>query len=108
MLAALNGFGGRWTDETPNPGDAAFGVEVAAWRQLRGVSEVQAVLYRTLADVANPSAETQWLLSATLGNAPGRKRKSSVPSAEVEKWLAFVARELLGLQLSSEDSLGLE
>ena len=62
VLAALNGFDGRWTDETPNPGDAAFAAEVAAWRQAQGVAEVQAVLYRTLADVANPSAETQWLL----------------------------------------------
>ena len=33
VLAALNGFDGRWADETPNPGDAAFAAEVAAWRQ---------------------------------------------------------------------------
>jgi hypothetical protein len=62
VLAALNGFDGRWQHETPNPGDAAFAAEVAAWRRNEGVSDVQAALYRTLAAAPAPGHETQWLL----------------------------------------------
>jgi hypothetical protein len=75
VLDALNGFDGRWQHETPNPGDAAFAAEVAAWRQVQGVSEVQAVLYRTLATAPDPSAETQWLL----GKVQGKRRKGHAP-----------------------------
>jgi hypothetical protein len=94
VLAALNGFDERWQHETPNPGDAAFAAEVAQWRQTKGVSEVQAVLYRTLCEAAAPSAETQWLLD----KVQGKRHKGFVPAAEVKQWLAVVASQLLGVK----------
>ena len=94
VLDALNGFTGRWQFETPNPGDAKFAAEVAAWRQAQNVSEVQAVLYRTLADATNRSAETEWLLS----KVQGKRRKGHAPTEAVKQWLAVVARQLLGVK----------
>ena len=94
VLAALNGFDERLRHETPNPGDAAFAAEVAQWRQTKGVSEVQAVLYRTLCEAVAPSAETQWLLE----KVQGKRHKGFVPAAEVKQWLAVAASQLLGVK----------
>ena len=95
MLDALNGFDARWQHETPNPGDAAFAAEVTAWQIERGVSEVQAALYRTLAAVPEPGHETQWLL----GKVQGKRRKGHAPADGVKQWLGKVAHELLGVNL---------
>jgi 3-hydroxymyristoyl/3-hydroxydecanoyl-(acyl carrier protein) dehydratase len=95
VLDALNGFDGRWQHEMPNPGDAALAAEVDAWRQERGVSEVQAVLYRTLAATPEPSGETLWLLE----RMHGKRRKGHDPADDVRQWLGVVARQLLGVTL---------
>lgn len=66
------------------------------WRQERGVSEVQAVLYRTLAATPEPSGETLWLLE----RMHGKRRKGHDPADDVRQWLGVVARrELLGVTL---------
>ena len=93
VLDALNGFGGRWREETSNLGDAEFAAAVAAWRQERGVSEVQAVLYRTLAAVTDPGAETRWLLD----KVQGKQSTGSGQSDEIKRWLAVVETQLLGM-----------
>jgi 3-hydroxymyristoyl/3-hydroxydecanoyl-(acyl carrier protein) dehydratase len=95
VLAALNGFDGRWQQETPNPGDAAFAAAVDTWRTERGVSEVQAVLYRTLSTATEPSSETQWLLD----RMHGKRRKGRALAEEVTQWLGRVAHQLLGVNL---------
>ena len=98
VLAALNGFGDRWRSETPNAGDADFAAAVAAWRQAHGVSEVQAVLWRTLAEVANPSLETQVLQALAEGKIAG------VDALDLprRRWLAQAAAELFGLDLNRD------
>jgi hypothetical protein len=95
VLAALNGFDGRWQQETPNPGDATFAAEVMAWQQERGVSEVQAALYRTLAAAPDPGHETQWLLD----KVHGKRRRGHALADEVKQWLGKVAHQLLGVNL---------
>ncbi len=95
VLDALNGFDGRWQHETPNPADAAFAAEVTTWQKERGVSEVQAALYRALAAAPNPSSETQWLLE----RVQGKRSKGHTPPDEVKQWLVGVARQLLGVKL---------
>ncbi|MCB0065597.1 MAG: hypothetical protein KDD77_00525, partial [Caldilineaceae bacterium] len=92
VLDALNGVGGPWHNEVPNPGDASFAAAVADWQQERGVSEVQAALYRVLAEALESSAETSWLLS----QVQGKHAHVIAPPDEVKKWLATVASELLG------------
>jgi 3-hydroxymyristoyl/3-hydroxydecanoyl-(acyl carrier protein) dehydratase len=93
VLDALNGVGGRWQDEAPNPGDASFAAAVADWQQTHDVSEVQAVLYRVLAEAPDLSAETRWLLA----KAQGREDAGIVLDAAVQQWLVVVAQRLLGL-----------
>ena len=94
VLDALNGFDGRWRAEIPNLGDAAFAARVAEWQQERGVSEVQAVLYRILEGVPTPSVETQWLLA----QVQGRCGDAVGPVAAVQRWLGTVTKTLLGLK----------
>jgi len=94
VLAALNGVGGRWQDEVPNPGDASFAAAVAGWQQERGVTEVQAVLYRTLMAASEPSAETRWLFNRT----QNQDDKDFTPSNEVKGWLTLVLDRLFGIE----------
>ena len=100
VLDALNGFDGRGQRDTPNPGDGAFAAAVAAWQQTQGVSEVQAVLYRTLATAPDLSAEAQWLL----GEVQGKPPTGFVPSAEIRHWLELVASQLLGIRLAPAEA----
>lgn len=93
VLAALNGFDGRWQQGTPNPGDATFAAEVATWRQAKGVSEVQAALYRTLAAAPEPGHEMQWQLD----KVHGKRRRGHACVDEVKQWLGRTARQLLGI-----------
>jgi PfaB family protein len=92
VLDALNGFGKRWQNEEPNPGNMDFGATVAAWQQTHGVTEVQAVLYHTLASAPSVGAEAGWLLD----KMQGKQSTHSTPSADVAQWLAKVAKELMG------------
>jgi hypothetical protein len=98
VLAALNGFGDRWHCETPNAGDADFAAAVGAWRQAHGVSEVQAVLWRTLAEAANPSLETLVLQALVEGKA-SRLNELDLPR---RRWLAHAAAGLFGLNLDRD------
>ncbi|MCP4211127.1 MAG: beta-ketoacyl synthase [Halieaceae bacterium] len=100
VLDALNGFGNLRNNEAPNPGNPAFAAAVADWRQTQGVSEVEAVLYHTLAALPDPSEETQWLLGTLLG----KERPSSVPSDVVRQWLSAVAIQLLGMRGQEDES----
>jgi hypothetical protein len=97
VLAGLNGFGERWRRETP-AGDADFGAAVAAWRQAKGVSEVQAVLWRTLAETPNPSAETEVLLALAAGDVPRAEAHARTLDPQGLRWLAQASRSLFGLE----------
>ncbi|MCB9117196.1 MAG: beta-ketoacyl synthase [Caldilineaceae bacterium] len=94
VLDALNAVGGPWQDEVPNPGDASFAAAVAGWQQERGVTEVQAVLYRTLMAASDASAETRWLVN----KVQDQDDETFVPSAEVKKWLDTVLDRLFGMR----------
>ncbi len=100
VLEALNGFDTLRNNEEPNPGDPAFAVAVADWRQTQGVSEVEAVLYHTLAALPDPSEETQWLL----GTLQGKRRPNFVPSDVVRQWLSVVSTQLLGMRGQKDES----
>ena len=95
VLAGLNGFGERWRRETP-AGDADFGAAVAAWRQAKGVSEVQAVLWRTLAEAPNPSAETEVLLALAAGDSTRVEARARELDPLRRRWLAQASRSLFG------------
>ncbi len=94
VLDALNGVGGPWQDEVPNPGDASFAAAVTEWQQERGVTEVQAVLRHVLAEAPNPSAETLWLLARALG----QPLPETTLDEAVKQWLAVVASDLMGVK----------
>jgi 1-acyl-sn-glycerol-3-phosphate acyltransferase len=94
VLDALNDFGGR-RDETPSAGDEAFAAAVAAWRQERGVSEVQAALWCTLQEVTNPSSETQALRALANGDAAAVEGLG----AARRRWLTSAAEGLFGFEL---------
>ena len=98
VLAAINGFGGRWLDEKPNPGDEAFGATVAEWQEAHDVSATQATLFRALAGATNPSVETLRLLAAVSGGST-----DGLPELDedVERWLLAFASEAFGLTLTS-------
>ncbi len=99
VLAALNGFGGRWQAELPNPGDPDFAAAVADWRAAHGVGEPAAILYRILEAVPDPSEETRWLLAVLRGETPD-------PALAVDDatraWIATFCREMLGLEIAEE------
>ena len=96
VLAAINGFGGRWESEEPTAGDAEFAEAVRSWQGTHDVSETEAALYRTLEAYANPSKETAWLLAA-LGQT------SSGPALEIDdktrQWIRGFSQEILGVQI---------
>jgi 3-hydroxymyristoyl/3-hydroxydecanoyl-(acyl carrier protein) dehydratase len=94
VLAALNGFGGRWHSEAPNAGDATFAAAVAAWRQARGVSDVQASLWCALEEVAHPSLETRVLR----GLIKGEPAAVGELDLSRRRWLAQAGVELFGIQ----------
>ena len=98
VLAAINGFGGRWLEETPNPGDEVFGAAVAEWQEAHDVSATQATLLRALEGATNPSVETLRLLAAVSGGST-----DGLPALDedVERWLLAFAREAFGLTLVS-------
>ncbi|MFN8466920.1 MAG: hypothetical protein U0X20_15310 [Caldilineaceae bacterium] len=95
VLAALNGFEGRWRSEAPSA-DAAFGAAVAAWRQEKSVSEVQAVLWRTLAEAPDPSPETKVLLALAAGNTAGAEAYARELDPLRGRWLAGASKALFG------------
>ena len=95
VLGALNGFGGRWRGEAPT-GDAEFSAAVAAWQQANGVSEVQAVLWRTLAEAPDPSAETKVLLALAAGDTTGAETHARELDPQRMRWLAQASRSLFG------------
>ncbi len=98
VLAAINGFGGRWQDERPNPGDPAFGATVASWQEKHGVNATQATLLRTLEGASNPSVETLRLLAAVSGaSADGLPELDE----DVKAWLLAFSKEAFGLSLTS-------
>ena len=96
VLAALNGFGGRWCSEAP-AGDADFGTAVAAWRQAKDVSEVQAVLWRTLAEAPDPSVETKVLLALAAGDTKSAEERARELDPLRRRWLAQASASLFGL-----------
>jgi hypothetical protein len=95
VLAALNGFDGRWRSEAPSE-DADFGAAVAAWRQAKGVSEVQAVLWRTLAEAPDPSAETKVLLALAAGDTVSARAQARELDPLRRGWLAQASTSLFG------------
>ncbi len=95
VLAALNGFGGRWRDETPAAGDPAFAAAVAAWQAARGVNPVQAVLWQTLAAAPALSRESRLLQALVRGEQPDLTGLD----APRRRWLAHAAHGLFGLEM---------
>ena len=98
VLAAINGFGGRWQSEEPGVGDARFADVVKSWQEVYGVSETQAVLYCTLAACASPCPETEWLLALI---EQGSAASSSEIDDETERWIRCFGEETLGLAVQS-------
>ena len=92
---ALNGFDGRWRSEAP-AGDAEFGAAVAAWQQANAVSEVQAVLWRTLAEAPDPSVETKVLLALAAGDTASAEAYARELDPQRRRWLAGASSSLFG------------
>ncbi|MEM6705759.1 MAG: beta-ketoacyl synthase N-terminal-like domain-containing protein, partial [Acidobacteriota bacterium] len=90
VLEAMNSLGPPLELDAPSAQDLEFSERVAQWQESAGVGEVEAVFFRVLEDVAEPSEETQRLLD---GAASGSLR---IDDTERDLWLADVARRLLG------------
>ncbi|MBA2322004.1 MAG: 1-acyl-sn-glycerol-3-phosphate acyltransferase, partial [Deltaproteobacteria bacterium] len=65
VIDAINALGPPNAEEKPFPGDPAFAANVASWRADAGVSEEDAVLYRVLEGLPDPTPETRDLLERT-------------------------------------------
>jgi hypothetical protein len=97
VLAALNGFANRWLEERPYPGDTAFAAEVAAWQAEHGVGQTEAVLFRVLESVEEPSDETRWLLAVVRGEVPDPALQLD---DETKAWLVTFSRAMLGVEIA--------
>ncbi len=57
VINAINGLGPPNDEEAPNPPNPSFGREVNSWIAERGSTEVKAVLFKALENMAHPVAE---------------------------------------------------
>jgi hypothetical protein len=85
VLDAIAALGEPADDESPNSPDTAFADAVTAWQRQTRSSEVEAVFYRILEQLSEPSAETSQLLDAIRSGA-----------ALSDPWLAGLASRLSG------------
>lgn len=90
VLAAMNGLGPALADEVPLPGDATFAAEVQAWHERTGACMEDAVLFATLAGVAQPGDEVKALLEAA------RTGRLTLTGDARLQWLGKLAQRLFG------------
>jgi hypothetical protein len=86
----MNALGPELSSEVPLPGDARFGTEVEAWQERTGVSQEDAVLFTTLAELKNPGIEVKALLEGA------RAGQLTVTAAPRSQWLGQLAQRLFG------------
>ncbi len=90
VLAAMNGLGPALVDEVPLPGDPQFAAEVQAWHERTGACVEDAVLFATLAGVAQPGDEVKALLEAA------RSGRLALTGDARSQWLGKLAQRLFG------------
>ena len=99
VIAAMNALGPELSTEVPLPGDAQFGATAEQWRTRTGATAEDAVLFTTLAGLANPSAEVKALLE---GARSGRLTVTADPRSQ---WLGRLAKRLFGPNGPAVDGL---
>jgi hypothetical protein len=90
VIAAINGLGPDVATETPTAPDPAFGAAVDAWIARTGATPEDAVLFTTLATLADPGDEVRALCD---GAREGRLVVGHDPRGQ---WLAQLAQRLFG------------
>jgi hypothetical protein len=90
VMNAINGLGPNAADEVPHTSDPRFADGVTRWQASTGVSEVEAVFFRVLQEVPDPSPDTRMLLD--------RAQYDDVIKADggEDRWLSDLADRLTG------------
>jgi hypothetical protein len=100
VIAAINGLGPAPAEETPFPGDPAFGAAVATWMEATGASEEHAVIREALERAERRySPEVERLL------AQGREGRWAPGDDATGRWLAELARRLFGRRGPAPDAI---
>ena len=93
-MDAINNLGPSYKKEMPNLPDPAFEKDVKKWMKTKKVSEIQAVIFKTLENVAG---ETD--IDALRILEKGRNSKIQFENDEKGIWLSNVARFLYETKL---------